>query len=82
MTEGVGEGSSVELPAMMSIRDVARELNCSERHVRRLSDSERMPSPLKLGSLLRYRRQMIDEWIANGCPNTPSMTDVDESGSS
>lgn len=55
--------------AMMSVDDVAEELNCSSRHVRRLADSARMPKPIRLGSLVRWPRSAIEQWIADGCPN-------------
>lgn len=55
--------------SMMSVDDVATELHCSVRHVRRLADSGRMPKPIKLGSLLRWPRVVIENWIANNCPD-------------
>ena len=56
--------------ALLSVDNVAAELACSTRHVRRLADSGRMPRPIKLGSLVRWQRDVIDQWIADGCPNT------------
>lgn len=41
---------------------------CSTRHVRRLADAGRMPRPMKLGALVRWRRADILSWIAAGCP--------------
>lgn len=56
--------------AMLSVDDVAAlYLNCSARHVRRLADAGRMPRPIKLGSLCRWPRTVIEDWIADGCPN-------------
>ena len=46
---------------------VARLLSCSTRHVYRLSDSGRMPAPVKLGALVRWKAAAIQEWIDNGC---------------
>ncbi|MBI4583068.1 MAG: helix-turn-helix domain-containing protein [Planctomycetes bacterium] len=57
-----------EPPALLDVEDVARLLTCSTRHVRRLADSGRMPRPLKIGALVRWRRGEIDAWIAAGCP--------------
>ena len=54
-------------PLLLSIREVATALGCSVRHVRRLIDSGRMPRPLKLGALLRWRRAAIEQWIEGGC---------------
>jgi excisionase family DNA binding protein len=55
------------LSALLDIRAVAQLLDCSPRHVYRLSDAGRMPAPLKLGALVRWSRQSIEGWIANGC---------------
>ena len=41
---------------------------CSQRHVYRLADSGRMPRPVKLGALVRWRRNELVEWVAAGCP--------------
>ncbi|MBI4583927.1 MAG: helix-turn-helix domain-containing protein [Planctomycetes bacterium] len=54
--------------ALLSVRAVGALLSCSERHVRRLSLSGRMPQPVRIGSLVRWRREEIEEWIAAGCP--------------
>ncbi|TWT92176.1 helix-turn-helix transcriptional regulator [Neorhodopirellula pilleata] len=56
--------------AMLSVDDVAElYLNCSGRHVRRLVDAGRMPKPIRLGSLVRFLRSDIEQWLADGCPN-------------
>lgn len=52
---------------LLDVRDVARLLGCSRRHVYRLSDGGRMPAPLKLGTLVRWRRAALLEWIDGGC---------------
>ena len=39
----------------------------SVRHIYRLADAGKMPRPLKLGALVRWRRAEIEEWIAGGC---------------
>lgn len=60
--------------ALMTIDDVAELLSCSTRHVRRLADSGRMPAPLRLGALLRWRDRTGDpttgirDWLQAGCP--------------
>jgi predicted DNA-binding transcriptional regulator AlpA len=55
--------------AMMSVDDVAMEIGCCSRSIRRWDDSGRMPKPVKLGSLIRWPRAVIEQWIADGCPN-------------
>lgn len=63
-----------EPPALLTVRQVAETLGCSPRHVYRLADAGRMPRPVRLGSLIRWRRQTgdpttgIEDWIDAGCP--------------
>ena len=58
------------MPPMLDVQLVAKLLDCSDRHVYRLSDSDRMPRPLKLGALVRWRKDDIRQWIESGCPST------------
>jgi excisionase family DNA binding protein len=53
--------------ALLDVRAVAQLLDCSPRHVYRLSDAGRMPPPVRLGALVRWRRDALDAWIASGC---------------
>ncbi len=53
--------------ALLDVRAVAALLDCSARHVYRLADAGRMPAPLKLGALIRWRADEIRDWIENGC---------------
>jgi len=55
--------------AMLDVNQVATLLNCSSRHIYRLSDAGRMPKPVKLGSLVRWSRAAVETWIAEGCPS-------------
>ena len=59
--------SSAVSPAMLDVQAVAEMLACSPRHVYRLSDAGRMPSPVKLGALVRWSAVAICEWIDGGC---------------
>jgi excisionase family DNA binding protein len=54
--------------ALLDVRAVARLLDCSPRHVYRLADAGRMPAPVRIGALVRWSRQAIDDWIGAGCP--------------
>lgn len=65
------QGSDVSLNRpgeLISIDVLAKRLDCSSRHIRRLVDSGRIPRPIKLGALLRWIRTDIDQWIAASCP--------------
>lgn len=53
-----------ETSAMLTVDDVAGLLACSSRHVYRLTDSGRMPRPVKLGALVRWSRASIESWIS------------------
>lgn len=56
---------------LLDVQAVAEMLGCSTRHVYRLSDAGRMPAPVKLGALVRWRATgpgSIAEWIDQGCP--------------
>lgn len=53
---------------LLTAEQVAAMLACSVRHVRRLADRSAMPKAVKLGSLVRWRREDIEQWIAAGCP--------------
>lgn len=60
--------------ALLDVERVAAVCGCSTRHVRRLADAGRMPSPIKLGALLRWRKAEIDEWITGGCRPVRTVT--------
>ena len=53
---------------MLDASDIGVILKCSPRTVYRLVDAGRMPSPVRLGGLIRWNQAVIDEWLANGCP--------------
>lgn len=59
--------SEVTEAMLLDVREVASALHCSRRHIQRLADSGRMPAPLRLGCLVRWRRDEILQWIADGC---------------
>ena len=62
-------GAKTDKSALLCATQVSRLLSCSVRHVYRLSDSGRMPRPVKLGALVRWNRDEVERWIVEGCPN-------------
>ena len=55
---------------LLDVKAVAALLGgCSLRHVFRLADSGRMPRPVKLGALVRWRRAELEVWIGAGYPS-------------
>jgi excisionase family DNA binding protein len=52
---------------LLDVRAVAELLDCSARHVYRLADAGRMPAPVRIGALVRWRRSDLNAWLAEGC---------------
>jgi excisionase family DNA binding protein len=67
-TDHVDTPQAVE-PATYSAPELARRLGVSERHVHRLRDAGTLPTPIRLGRLIRWNRAVIEEWIRDGCPS-------------
>ncbi len=59
--------SPVGMAALLDVYGVAELLRCSRRHVYRMSDAGRMPPPIRLGTLVRWDRDALTRWIADGC---------------
>ncbi len=53
---------------LLDVKSVAALLDCSPRHVYRLTDTGRMPPAVRLGSLVRWRKAEVLDWISAGCP--------------
>ena len=51
-------------PELLSVRDLARLLNVSQRTVWTLRNRGELPSPLKLGAGIRWRRATVPAWLA------------------
>jgi len=58
---------------LLDVRAVAALLGCSTRHAYRLADAGRMPRPVKLGQLVRWRRTALMDWLDAGCPPVRSV---------
>jgi len=61
--------SAESFAKLLDVGQVADLLGCSVRHVYRLRDCGKMPSPIKLGSLIRWSRSSIELWVSDGCPS-------------
>jgi excisionase family DNA binding protein len=55
---------------LLTIQDVARLLQCSDRHIGNLRKEGHIPPPVKLGTAVRWPRRVIEDWIQAGCPET------------
>ncbi len=58
-----------DLRALLDVRQVADTLNCSTRTVWTLRDAGKLPAPIRLGSLVRWRAEEIRDWVRAGCPD-------------
>ena len=54
--------------ALLDVRAVATMFHCSTRHIYRLAEAGRMPRPVRLGALVRWRRAELTKWLDAGCP--------------
>lgn len=59
---------------LLDVGFISQLLGCSARHVYRLADSGKMPAPVKLGDLTRWRLDEIEAWIADGCKPVREVT--------
>jgi excisionase family DNA binding protein len=70
MTSTLERPAAAPAPAaLLDVQAVAELLTCSPQHIRRLADAGRMPRPVRIGSLMRWRRADLESWLAAGCPS-------------
>jgi len=55
-------------PELLDVIAVAELCGCSTRTIRRLADAGRMPTPIRLAGLVRWRRSELLRWLDAGCP--------------
>ncbi len=67
MSVGSVEKAETSAVKLLDVEAVADLLQCSTRTVYRLADGGKMPSPMKLGALVRWSKASIESWIAGGC---------------
>ena len=56
---------ATDQPVLLSSADLSRMLGISRRHVCRLRDTGRLPAPIRLGKLIRWRKVTIETWLAD-----------------
>lgn len=54
-------------PELLTKQQVAQRLNISLRTLYRFIQTGEIPPPVKLGSLSRWRSDVLDDWIENNC---------------
>ena len=60
--------TSGEESALVDVKEAARMCSISASMLYKLNVAGQMPAPIKLGTLLRWKRQDILGWIDKGCP--------------
>ena len=50
------------------VNAAAHKLNLSAKTIRRMADAGKMPGVIRLGRLLRFDLDLMDQWIDQGCP--------------
>jgi len=65
---GMKNGGERREADLLSARQVAAKLGVGVRSIWRWADEGRMPQPLLLGRLKKWRASDIDAWIERGCP--------------
>jgi len=54
---------------LVDARKLGQLLNLSLRTIRRLDTSGRLPRPIRLGGVVRWRVSEIRDWVAQNCPD-------------
>jgi excisionase family DNA binding protein len=57
-----------ESPLLLTAGQVAQLIQVSPRTLWRLVSSNKVVRPVKVGGATRWRRAMVEQWIAAGCP--------------
>ena len=59
---------------LLDVRRVAVLLGCITIHTYRLSDGGKMPRPRHVGTLVRWTKAEVEQWVADGCRPVRSVT--------
>jgi len=54
---------------LLEAKSVATVLACSPRMIWKMKDAGTMPPPVRVGRLVRWRREDIENWVREGCPS-------------
>lgn len=64
---GVCREAAPDGPQLLPVDEVASILDISPSSVYRLADGGKMPRPVKLGTLVKWDRSALADWIKAGC---------------
>lgn len=74
----MSETESDREPALLSAKHVANILQISTRTLWRLLSAGGIVSPVKLGRSVRWRKDELMRWIADGCPSRSKINNRDK----
>ena len=69
MSKESKSSNNVERTSLLTAKQLARYMNVSLRHVRRLDSAGKLPKPVRLGHSVRWPISEIEKFIEMGCPN-------------
>lgn len=55
-------------PVVVTAKQLAMMLQISKRTLFRMRSAGRLPKPVRVGGIVRWRLEDVRNWIANGCP--------------
>lgn len=61
-------GLDVAEPVLLTAGQVASMIQVSQRTLWRMLSANRLPAPIRIGGVVRWRVGEIHQWIAQGCP--------------
>jgi predicted DNA-binding transcriptional regulator AlpA len=64
--------SEAPVKRLLTVTDVAEFCSIAPETVRRMTERNAMPQPVRLGRAVRYRMGDIESWINAGCPSSGS----------
>lgn len=57
-------------PVLLTAGQVAAMIQVSRRTLWRMLSANRLPAPIRIGGVVRWRIGEINRWIAQGCPES------------
>lgn len=55
-------------PTLINAHELADILGISQRTIWRLIASGKLIQPIRIGTSVRWRLDLVNDWIENGCP--------------
>jgi len=64
----LGFDDAVIEPLVVTAKQLAIMLQVSKRTLFRMRSAGRLPSPMRVGGIVRWRLEDVQNWISAGCP--------------